>query len=94
MLQTTNDQSAVQPELQTASPQETLARVVSFIRRQYLVIVLVTLLGIVLGVVYLITTPPSYTANAKLIIDSRKFNLLPVQQQAVMGDFPLDDSGC
>ena len=92
MLQRTNDQSAVQPELQTESPQEKLERVVSFIRRQYLVIVLVTLLGIVLGVVYLITTPPIYTANAKLIIDSRKVNLLPVQQQAIMGDFPLDEA--
>jgi len=90
MLQTTHDQSAVQRELETASPQETLARVVGFIRRQYLVIVLVTLLGIVLGVVYLINTPPSYTAKADLIIDSRKVNLLPVQQQAVWGDFPLD----
>ena len=90
MLQTTNNQSTDQRELETASAQETLGRVVGLIRRQYLVIALVTLLGIVLGVVYLITTPPSYTANAMLIIDSRKVNLLPVQQQAVWGDFPLD----
>ena len=92
MLQTTHNQSAVQRELETVSPQETLALVVGFIRRQYLVIGLVALLGIVLGVVYLINTPPSYTAKADLIIDSRKVNLLPVQQQAIMGDFPLDDA--
>ena len=92
MLQTTHDQSAVERELETVSPQETLALVVGFIRRQYLVIGLVTLLGIVLGVVYLINTPPSYTARADLIIDSRKVNLLPVQQQAIFGDFPLDDA--
>ena len=90
MLQKTNDQSAVQPNLETASPQETLQRYITFVRRQFLVIALVTLLGVVLGVVYLITTPPSYTANAKLMIDYRKFNLLPGQQQAVWGDFPLD----
>ena len=36
MLQTTHDQSAVQRELETVSPQETLALVVGFIRRQYL----------------------------------------------------------
>ena len=78
------------PSLETASPQETLQRYIGFVRQQFLVIALVTLLGVVLGVVYLITTPPSYTAKAKLIIDSRKFNLLPVQQQAVWGDFPLD----
>ena len=92
MLQTTHDQSAVQRELETVSPQETLALVVGFMRRQYLVIGLVTLLGIVLGVVYLINTPPSYTAKADLIIDSRKVNLLPVHQQAIFGDFPLDDA--
>ena len=92
MLQTVNDQSAGQRAPQTATPQETLARVVGFIRRQYLIIVVVTLIGIGLGVVYLINTPPSYTVTTDLIIDTRKFNLLPVQQQAVMGDFPLDDA--
>ena len=90
MLQRTNDQSAVQPNLETASPHETLQRYIAFVRQQFLVIALVTLLGVVLGVVYLVTTPPSYTAKAKLIIDSRKVNLLPVQQQAIWGDFPLD----
>jgi polysaccharide biosynthesis transport protein len=90
MLQTTHDPSAVQREPETVSPQETLALVVGFMRRQYLVIGLVTLLGIGLGVVYLINTPPTYTAKADLMIDSRKFNLMPVQQQAVYGDFPLD----
>src|SRR5262249_41529636 len=92
MLQTVNDQSAVQREPQTDSSQQTLDRIASFLRRQYLVIALVTLLGIGLGVIYLINTPPIYTARADLIIDSRKLNLLPVQQQAILGDFPLDDA--
>ena len=35
MLQTTHDQSAVQNELTPALPQERLAGVVSFLRRQY-----------------------------------------------------------
>ena len=91
MLQTTHDQSVVERELETVSPQETLALAIGFMRRQYLVIGLVTVLGIGLGAVYLINTPPSYTAKAMLLIDSRKYNLMPVQQQRDMyGDFPLD----
>ena len=60
---------------QIALPEETLEHFVSFIRRQFLVIVFVTLVGIALGVVYLVTTPVSYTAQAMLLIDSRKVNL-------------------
>src|SRR5580658_10485510 len=94
MLQTTTtrDRSTVQRELETASSQERLAHVFGFMRRQYPVIGLFVLLGIGLGIVYLINTPPTYTAQADLIIDSRKVNLLPGQQQAIMGDFPLDDA--
>jgi succinoglycan biosynthesis transport protein ExoP len=88
MLQTTKDQPAVQHEQAIALPEETLELFVSFIRRQFPVIVFVTLLGMALGVVYLITTPPSYTAQAALIIDSRKVNLF--QQQSVLGDIPID----
>ena len=88
MLQTTQDQPAVQREPEIALPEETLEHIVSFIRRQFRVIVFVTLLGIALGVVYLVTTPPSYTAQAMLMIDSRKVNLF--QQQSVLGDIPID----
>ena len=53
MLQTTKDQPAVQHEYEIALPGETLEHFVSFLRRQYPVIVFVALLGIALGVVYL-----------------------------------------
>ena len=95
MLQITRDQSGdqrapegVEPE--GARPEEILQFVVSFIRRQYPVVVFVTLLGIALGAVYLITTPPSYTAHAMLMIDSRKINVF--QQQSVLGDVQLDSA--
>ncbi len=89
MLQTTKDQSTVQHEQEIVLPEETLAHLVSFIRRQFPVIVFVTLVGMALGVVYLVTTPPSYTAHAKLLVDSRKINLFQ-QQQSILGDIPID----
>ena len=89
MLQTTKDQPTVEHEQEIVLPEETLAHLVGFIRRQLPVIVFVTLLGMALGVIYLVTTPPSYTAHAKLLVDSRKINLFQ-QQPSILGDIPID----
>ena len=43
----------------------------------------------VIGLVYLLTTPALYTASAKLLIDSSKMKVLQ-QQQSSAGDVPLD----
>jgi succinoglycan biosynthesis transport protein ExoP len=53
-----------------------------FLHRQYPVIAVAFLLIMALAAVYLFTTPPSYTASAKLMIDSRKVQ--PFQQ--MIGD--------
>ena len=60
----------------------------AFVRRQLPVIVISTLGAIVLAVVYLLNTPPSYTAQATMIIDSNKVNIF--QQQPIIGDLPVD----
>jgi succinoglycan biosynthesis transport protein ExoP len=60
----------------------------SFLHRQYRVIVVAFLLMMALAAVYLFTTPPSFTAFAKLLIDSRKVQLF--QQQSVLGETPAD----
>ena len=60
----------------------------SFLHRQYRVIVVAFLLMMALAAVYLFTTPPSFTAFAKLLIDSRKVQLF--QQQSVLGDISAD----
>src|SRR6516165_4202594 len=52
-----------------------------FLHRQYPVIGVTFLLFMALAGIYLFTTPPSFTAFAKLIIDSRKVQ--PFQQQMV-----------
>jgi polysaccharide biosynthesis transport protein len=59
-----------------------------FLHRQYPVIIAAFLLIMTLAAVYLLTTPSSFTAFAKLMIDSRKVQLF--QQQSVLGDSPPD----
>lgn len=54
--------------------------VVNFIRRQYAVIAVAVTLTTLLGVVYLVTTPPTYTASARMLIDTRKQQLIFLQQ--------------
>src|SRR5262245_23286722 len=59
-----------------------------FLHRQYPVIIAGFLLIMTLAAVYLFTTPPSFTAFTKLMIDPRKVQLF--QQQSVLGDAPPD----
>ena len=60
--------------------------VAGFLHRQYPIIVFSFVLMMALGVVYLFTTPPSFTAQAKMLIDTRKVQLL--QQQSILADVP------
>src|SRR5258708_712792 len=57
-----------------------------FLHRQYPVIVVAFLLTVALTAIYLFTTPPSFTAFAKLLIDTRKVQLF--QQQSVLRAAP------
>jgi polysaccharide biosynthesis transport protein len=72
------------------SPEELFKISTGFLHRQYQVIVVAFLLMMALAAVYLFTTPPSFTAFAKLMIDSRKVQVF--QQQSVLGDIPPDTS--
>jgi polysaccharide biosynthesis transport protein len=72
------------PALEPPSPAEVFATYADFVRRQIPLIVSVALLAVALGVVYALTTPPSYTAYAKLSLDSRKVQVF--QQPSVIGD--------
>lgn len=69
------------------SPEELLKIFTGFLHRQYRVIGVAFLLIMALAAVYLYTTPPSFTAVAKLMIDSRKVQLFQKEsQQMVLGD--------
>jgi polysaccharide biosynthesis transport protein len=63
-----------------------------FVRRQFPIFVFTVAGAAALGLVYLFTTPPLYTANAIMLIDSSKVRILQQQSAAGpgMGDVPLD----
>jgi hypothetical protein len=60
-----------------------------FLRRQYLIFIVVMLCAFASGLAYLLATPAQYTARAMPLIDSNKVRMLQPQQQA-LGDAPLD----
>lgn len=92
MLQIDKAKSAVEPAAPASndtSPEEQYASFVAFVRRQSPVIVFVMLLTLGLATVYIFTTPPRYTGEAVMIIDTHKLNLF--QQQNSLGfDAPVD----
>src|SRR5580692_1993049 len=69
------------PRPGTISAQELLASFKGYIRRQFPIIVVAVLLSIGLGIVYLLTTPPMFTAEASMIIDTRGAQFSTKQQQ-------------
>ena len=64
------------------SLEEMLQIFTGFLHRQYPVIGVASLLIMALAAVYLFTTPPSFTAVAKLMIDSSR-KVQPFQQQMI-----------
>src|SRR5215471_13500232 len=75
----------------SASPAELIDLAFAFIRRQCWVVLLALLGSVTLGIVYLMITPPSFLASASMIIDTRKSASFQ-QQQAVLGDAPIDSA--
>ena len=69
------------PRPGTISAQELLASFKGYIRRQFPIIVVAVLLSIGLGIVYLLTTPPMFTAETSMIIDTRGGQFSTKQQQ-------------
>ena len=63
-------------------------QIAGFVRRQLPIFVFVLSCAIALGLVYLFTTPASFTSHAMLLIDSSKLRIL--QQEAPLGDIPID----
>ena len=93
MLQTYNTSPSVQerdgglnhdvPYSVQPSVTDLFAALIGFIRRQFLVVLSVAVMTIGLAVVYLFTTPPLYSAQAELMIDTGKIQVL---KQSILGD--------
>jgi polysaccharide biosynthesis transport protein len=84
------DDGAAREASVTAPISAIIEQLTGFIRRQYLVLVIVPAAAIAFGLLYLLTTPAQYTATATLLIDSSTLRVLQNQQQQPQGDIPLD----
>jgi succinoglycan biosynthesis transport protein ExoP len=71
-----------------SSPVEDLAFYLNIIRRQFPTIILIVACVTALGLIYLFTATPKYTATARMVIDTHKFQLF--QQQQSLGDIAVD----
>ena len=70
------------------SPADTFKSISDFVRRQYPVIGFVLAIAIALGFVYVMTTPPSFTATTTMMIDAKRVQLF--QQSSMINDLPID----
>jgi polysaccharide biosynthesis transport protein len=66
---------------------EIVEQLAGFVRRQFPIFVFMGACSVILGLVYLFTAPPSFTAHTMLLIDSSKVRIL---QQQPLGDVPID----
>ena len=80
MLQIGRNLEPVEQPSSVTVPSAVLQFAINFVRRQYVVIAVAVALTTMLGVVYLITTPPSFTAYARMLIDTRKQQVMFPQQ--------------
>ena len=91
MLQASNTQPEIkrdQAPAEMLSSADVIQLCVAFVRRQFTVIIFATLLMSALGIIYVITARPGYTAEAQLLIDAHKLQIF--QQQSILGDLPVD----
>ena len=70
---------------------ENIDRVTGFLRRQFPIFMVIVACCLALGLVYLLTTPPSYTSHAMLQIDASKLRVLQ-QQQVPVAELPGDST--
>jgi len=94
MLQPTPLQPATSVPPPDGSGQDGVGALVDFalgfLLRQYLVILLLVLLAGVAGAIFLVVTPPTYTAQAKIFIGTQKAEF--VQQQSLFAEAPIDNA--
>src|SRR6516225_257980 len=80
MLQINRNLESVERPSAATVPSHVFQFAINFVRRQYVVIAVAVALTTMLGVVYLITTPPTFTASARMLIDTRKQQVMFAQQ--------------
>ena len=77
MLQASQPLSPESETTQESSFRELAHWAIGIVRRQFLVIALIALVGTSLGTLYVLIAPPTYTAEATIVIDPRRVQLFP-----------------
>lgn len=72
----------------SSPPAQDLSIYLNIVRRQFPTILLIIACTTALGLIYLFTATPKFTASARMVIDTRKTQLF--QQQASFGDIAID----
>src|SRR5690349_12804334 len=90
VLQSNNLGSMAAPEPAEAGLADLVNFASGFIRRQYLVVSVCLILSLALGFLYLRVTPPTYKAQATMVIDTRKGQFF--QQQSIFAEAPNDSA--
>ena len=91
MLQPTPSQPAVGfPAPDEGGVGELVDFALGFLLRQYLVILFLVLLAAVAGAIFLVVTPPTYSAQAKIFIGTQRAQF--IQQQSIFPDAPIDNA--
>src|SRR5580692_3676129 len=75
------------------SPAETVKAFTSFVRRQLPIILFFVLLSTGIGIAYLFVTPPMFTAQTSMIIDTHKFQIFQKLEQSSNSGVNMIDSG-
>ena len=86
----TEDYRRVAPE--ENSPTELLEHLLGIVRRQYVVILFVSVLTTALALIYVVTATPRYMAIATMFIDRGKLQPF-AQQQQILIDNPINSGG-
>ena len=90
MLQATSPLTAESEPVQENSPRELVNRAIGIVRRQFSVIALIAAVGTSLGAFYVLIAPPTYTAEATIVIDPRRVQLFP---KATFSEGQIDQPG-
>lgn len=75
-------------DFENSSPSQDLSTYINIVRRQFPTILLVIACTTALGLIYLFTAMPKFSATARMVIDTHKVQLF--QQQASFGDIFID----
>src|ERR1700751_5602125 len=78
------------PAAELISPAEVYEAAVGFFRMQHLVIAIAIVLALLLGVVYVASSPATYTGRAVLVMDPHKAQVF--QSPAPIGELPMDSA--